>query len=54
VEIQPDGKIVAAGGTVSATEQAFEQNFALARYTTGGALDGGFDGDGLVTTDFPP
>jgi len=47
--IQPDGKIVAAGGTETA-----DQDFALARYTTGGVLDSAFDGDGLVTTDFPP
>ncbi|MGW4896970.1 calcium-binding protein [Kitasatospora sp. NPDC004240] len=44
VALQPDGKIVAAGYTGN--------DFALARYTTTGDLDGGFDTDGRVTTDF--
>ena len=44
VAIQPDGKIVVAGGS--------EGNFALARYTTGGGLDPSFSGDGKQTTDF--
>ncbi|GAA2796610.1 calcium-binding protein [Kitasatospora sp. CM 4170] len=44
VAIQPDGRIVAAGYTGS--------DFALARYNANGNLDGGFDVDGKVTTDF--
>ncbi|MEU9160943.1 calcium-binding protein [Streptomyces sp. NPDC048424] len=44
VQVQSDGKIVAAGSS------AFD--FALARYLPDGTLDGGFDGDGKVTTDF--
>jgi uncharacterized delta-60 repeat protein len=44
VAIQTDGKIVAAGFTVT--------DFALARYNTDGSLDTTFDGDGRVTTDF--
>ncbi len=44
VAIQPDGRIVFAG--------ASNGNFAVARYTTSGALDAGFSGDGLLTTDF--
>ncbi|MGW6919459.1 calcium-binding protein [Kitasatospora sp. NPDC054939] len=44
VALQPDGKIVAAGYTGN--------DFALARYNTSGNLDGGFDTDGKVTTDF--
>ncbi|WP_405834582.1 calcium-binding protein [Streptomyces sp. NBC_00105] len=44
VKVQPDGKIIAAGSS------AFD--FALARYHPDGTLDGGFDGDGKVTTDF--
>ncbi len=44
VVIQTDGKIVVAGGS--------EENFALARYTTGGGLDPSFSGDGVQTTDF--
>jgi uncharacterized delta-60 repeat protein len=47
VEIQADGKIVAAGSHVGATE-----NFALARYSKDGALDPTFGIGGLVTTDF--
>ena len=43
VAIQSDGKIVAAG--ISGEE------FALARYDTGGALDPTFGTDGIVTTD---
>jgi len=45
VVIQPDGKIVAAGGGF------FGSVFALARYNTDGGLDTSFDGDGKVTTD---
>ncbi|MFD0273974.1 calcium-binding protein [Kitasatospora sp. NPDC127111] len=44
VAIQPDGRIVAAGYTGS--------DFAIARYNTSGNLDGSFDTDGKVTTDF--
>ncbi|MFE1557843.1 calcium-binding protein [Streptomyces sp. NPDC058734] len=45
VEVQPDGKIVTAGNS------GFD--FALARYNPAdGSLDGSFDGDGKVTTDF--
>ncbi|WP_329342860.1 calcium-binding protein [Streptomyces sp. NBC_00663] len=40
--VQPDGKIVAAGGSGG--------RFALARYNPGGTLDTGFDGDGKVLT----
>ncbi|MET9894696.1 calcium-binding protein [Streptomyces sp. NPDC006465] len=40
--VQPDGKIVAAGGSGS--------SFALARYTANGTLDTSFDGDGRVLT----
>ena len=44
VALQSDGRIVVAGRSGG--------DFALARYTTTGALDTTFDGDGLVTTDF--
>jgi uncharacterized delta-60 repeat protein len=40
-----DGKLVLAGGAIS--------RFALARFTSDGALDTTFGGDGLVTTRFP-
>ena len=44
VAIQTDGRIVVAGSSGG--------NFALARYSAGGALDPSFSGDGLQTTDF--
>jgi uncharacterized delta-60 repeat protein len=45
VAVQPNGKIVVAGG---------KGDFALARYNQDGSLDTGFGGgDGLVTTAFP-
>lgn len=44
VILQPDGKIV-VGGSVGPV-------FAIARYTTSGALDTTFNGTGKVTTDF--
>ncbi len=45
VTVQPNGKIVVAGGS---------GDFALARYNQDGSLDAGFGGgDGLVTTAFP-
>ena len=42
--LQPDGKIVVAGGSNGA--------FALARYLPNGTLDPTFSGDGKVLTDF--
>ncbi len=48
VAIQNDGRIVAAGGTSSGGSQ----DFALARYTSNGALDTTFGTAGKVTTDF--
>jgi len=41
--LQADNKLVAAGSS--------DSDFALARYTTDGALDATFDGDGKVVTD---
>ncbi len=55
VAIQSDGKIVLAGyatninGTAGNTDDD-HKDFALARYTTTGALDTTFDTDGKVTT----
>jgi uncharacterized delta-60 repeat protein len=46
--IQPDGQIVAAGVTGTGSTQ----DFALARYNTGGALDANFGTAGAVATDF--
>jgi uncharacterized delta-60 repeat protein len=47
VALQADGKIVAAGLSVTAGTG----NLALARYNTDGSLDGTFDGDGRVSLD---
>jgi uncharacterized delta-60 repeat protein len=44
VVLQPDGKIVVAGGAGG--------EFALARYNPNGSLDVSFSGDGRQTTDF--
>ncbi|MBA3647417.1 MAG: T9SS type A sorting domain-containing protein [Chitinophagales bacterium] len=46
VAIQPDGKIVVAGYTLTGN------NFAVARYNKNGRLDKTFGGSGKVTTDF--
>lgn len=48
IALQPDGKILAAGG-VGATDDA---NFALVRYTASGLLDSTFGTNGVVITDF--
>jgi uncharacterized delta-60 repeat protein len=50
VALQSNGKIVAGGLSHNGTDN----DFALARYTTGGALDTGFDGDGKLTTPIAP
>jgi uncharacterized delta-60 repeat protein len=50
VAIQADGKIVAAGSMH--TNETIEQDFALVRYTTEGALDRTFGSNGRVRTDF--
>ncbi len=49
---QPDGKLVLVGqaGTMTATSES--SYFALARYTTGGALDSTFGTGGKVVTKF--
>jgi uncharacterized delta-60 repeat protein len=46
--IQPDGKLVAAGGAGPGTSR----DFGLARYRRNGTLDPSFGTGGLVTTDF--
>ncbi|MDH6496884.1 MULTISPECIES: DUF11 domain-containing protein [unclassified Streptomyces] len=45
--LQPDGKIV-VGGQVGSTRF----DFLLMRFNTNGSVDTGFDGDGIVRTDF--
>ncbi len=49
VAIQSNGKIVVAGESV---DSVGNRNFAVARYTTAGALDTSFSGDGKLTTVF--
>ena len=46
--LQPDGMTVAVGGANTGAND----DFGLARYTTGGVLDTGFDGDGRQTVAF--
>lgn len=47
IAVQNDGKVLVAGrGTFSTTGE----DFVIIRYTTAGALDMSFDGDGIVTT----
>jgi uncharacterized delta-60 repeat protein len=48
VAIQSGDKIVVAGSA----DNGNDFDFALARYNDDGSLDTGFDGDGMVTTDF--
>ncbi len=48
IKVQPDGKIVVAGSTGTASAQ----NFALVRYNADGSLDTTFSADGIVSTDF--
>lgn len=47
VSIAKDGKIVIAGGAMVGTNL----DVAVARYNPNGALDGGFNGDGMATRD---
>ena len=49
VVLRPDGRIVAAGGTVSGPGAA---NFAFAGYNANGSPDNSFDADGLRTIEF--
>jgi uncharacterized delta-60 repeat protein/uncharacterized repeat protein (TIGR01451 family) len=50
ITLQPDGKIVAVGETVSSVFPG-TNDIAIARYTTAGVLDTTFGGTGKVTTD---
>ncbi|HEX5687465.1 MAG TPA: delta-60 repeat domain-containing protein [Ideonella sp.] len=50
VVVQPDGKILVAGGAFSLF--VFAGNFELARYNPDGSLDAGFGNGGIVTTNF--
>ncbi len=50
--ILPDGRLVAVGKTYTAASSGQELDAALARYSSNGALDMTFGGDGIVTTGF--
>jgi uncharacterized delta-60 repeat protein len=50
--VQADGKLVAAGSTVTFTGGGANTDFALARYNPDGSLDASFGSGGRVTTDF--
>ena len=50
--LQPDGKIVVAGVSITANSADFG-NFALARYNSDGSLDTTFGNGGKVKTPFP-
>jgi uncharacterized delta-60 repeat protein len=55
VALQPDGKIVLAGGVSQPIGAGCcVSDFALARLTSAGGLDTSFDGDGRVVTDLLP
>ena len=49
--IQPDGKIVVAGGAFPLF--TFAGNFKVVRYNPNGRLDTSFGNGGIVTTNFP-
>lgn len=51
VVIQPDGKIIAGGSTVTFVPQVIPEDFLLIRYNPNGTLDPTFDGDGIVIQD---
>src|SRR5262245_19029267 len=51
VVIQPDGKIVVAGGAFPLF--TFLGNFEVVRYNPNGSLDTSFGNGGIVTTNFP-
>jgi uncharacterized delta-60 repeat protein len=49
VKVQPDGKVIAAGYTLTANS---DYDFATVRYKTDGSLDGSFDAGGIRTVPF--
>ncbi|MEO7539804.1 MAG: delta-60 repeat domain-containing protein [Pyrinomonadaceae bacterium] len=52
VDVQTDGKIVAAGNAGLCNEDDCSLDFAVARYNSDGSLDTSFDLDGKLTTTF--
>jgi uncharacterized delta-60 repeat protein len=53
VAVEPDGRIVAAGGTLPNAIEGYRGAFALARYQADGSLDTSFGEDGTVRTALP-
>jgi uncharacterized delta-60 repeat protein/uncharacterized repeat protein (TIGR01451 family) len=51
IQVQPDGKIIVAGGA-NLTYPNSTGDFALLRYATDGRLDSSFGKHGVITTDF--
>jgi uncharacterized delta-60 repeat protein len=51
VVLQPDGKIIAAGPTVTFIPDLIPQDFMLVRYNPNGTTDPTFGSGGIVTTD---
>jgi uncharacterized delta-60 repeat protein len=52
IAVDPSGRTIVAGGTSSDEGVPGARDFALARFSTGGSLDGVFNGSGFATTDF--
>ncbi|HEX7049939.1 MAG TPA: Calx-beta domain-containing protein [Longimicrobiales bacterium] len=52
VAVQPDGRILVAGGAVDPVSLPADDDFGLARFEADGAPDAGFGNGGVVTTDF--
>jgi uncharacterized delta-60 repeat protein len=52
VAVQPDGKIVVAGGAVFSLTEGKVSDIAVARFRPNGTLDPSFSGDGRATVDF--
>lgn len=50
IAVQPDGRIVVAGGLINPT--SFMSDFAVVRFNTNGTLDNTFSFDGRLTTNF--
>ncbi|MBC8487073.1 MAG: T9SS type A sorting domain-containing protein [Bacteroidetes bacterium] len=50
IAIQPDGKILAAGGTNNAPASNYNYNFALIRYNADGSIDSTFGNNGITIT----
>jgi len=54
IAIEPDGKIVVAGGSGDYASKSLDFRFAVSRYTTTGAPDPGFGKHGTTRTAFAP